>query len=140
MNKALLLGRLGKDPETKEINGNQVTKFSLATTEKVKDKSGETKELTEWHNVVIWGKLADVAQKYLTKGSQVLVEGKISYKSWEDKDGNKKYMTEINCTSFHMLGGKQETERKTAADNIAKSVQNEAMPESNNNFSDDLPF
>lgn len=139
MNKALLLGRLGKDPETKEINGNQVTKFSLATTEKVKDKSGETKELTEWHNIVIWGKLADVAQKYLTKGSQVLVEGKMSYKSWEDKDGNKKYMTEINCTNFQMLGGKQEieskSERKTAADNIAKEVQNEAVP-----FNDDLPF
>lgn len=139
MNKALLLGRLGKDPETKDINGNQVTKFSLATTEKTKDKSGELKELTEWHNIVIWGKLADVAQKYLTKGSQVLVEGKISYKSWEDKDGNKKYMTEINCTNFQMLGGKQETEtkpeRKTAADNIAKGVENEEVP-----FNDDLPF
>lgn len=125
MNKVILMGRLGNNPETKQANGQQLAKFSLATTESYKDKSGEKKEQTEWHNIVVWGKLAEIAEKYLTKGSQILVEGKISYKSYE-KDGEKKYYTEILASSFQMIGGKSEPTK-----------QNEQAPSAE---SDDLPF
>ena len=107
MNKVFLMGRLGNNPEVKTANGQQLAKFSLATTETYKDKLGEKKEQTEWHNITVWGKLAEVAGKYLTKGSQVLVEGKICNKNYE-KDGEKKYYTEILASSFQMIGGKAE--------------------------------
>jgi single-strand DNA-binding protein len=143
VNSATLIGRVGKEVESAQANGKTVAKFSLATTESYKDKSGEKVETTTWHNIVVWGSLADVCVKYLQKGSLVYVEGKITNRSWDDKDGNKKYMTEIVCSEMKMLGGKNEqsenkpTERKTAADNVKPNNQSVATDD----FDDSqLPF
>ena len=110
INKATLLGRLGKDPEHKHLsNGNQVVNFSVATSEKFKDKNtGEVKETTQWHNIVIWGNLAEVCAKYLHKGDLVYLEGKITNRSWE-KDGITRYTTEIVCHEMKMLSTKKDS-------------------------------
>jgi len=107
VNKVILIGNLGKDPEQKFTPaGQSVAKFSLATSDRWKDKAtGDAKESTEWHNVVCWAGLADVAAKYLTKGSTVYVEGRLQTRSWE-KDGKKQYMTEVVASELVMLGGK----------------------------------
>lgn len=90
VNKVILIGHLGKDPEVRNFEGGNMTaKFSLATTESYRDKTGNRVESTEWHNIVLWSKLAEVASKYLHKGSQVYIEGKIRNRSYDDKDGNK---------------------------------------------------
>lgn len=109
INKVILLGRLGQDPEVKEIKeGKTLANFSLATNKKWKDKNGEDHESTEWHRVVIFGKLANVCGKYLSKGSQVYLEGEIHTRSYEDKDGNKKFSTEIHGNNVQFLGAKKE--------------------------------
>ena len=107
LNKVSLIGHLGKDPESQFLpSGSQVVKFSIATTEKwVKD--GEKKENTEWHNILCFGKLAEICSEYLKKGSLVYVEGKIQARSWEDKDGNKKFKTEILINTMKMLDRKR---------------------------------
>jgi single-strand DNA-binding protein len=147
VNKVTLVGRVGKQPESAQANGKTVAKFTLATSESYKDKSGEKQETTTWHNIVVWGSLADICVKYLQKGSLVYLEGKITNRSWDDKDGNKKYITEIVCSEMKMLGGKNEqsaeqkapAERKTAADNInEKNSASESAPVET--FDDDLPF
>ena len=112
VNKAILIGNLGNDPETKTFDGGgKIVKFSIATTEKYKNRNGEPVENTEWHNIVISRPgLADVCEKYLTKGQKVYIEGRIKTRSWE-QDGEKKYMTEINADQMTMLGGpKKEAE------------------------------
>ena len=107
VNKVILVGNLGKDPEVKKFDsGIKNASFSLATTEKFKNKAGEQVNNTEWHNIVVWGALSDVAEKYLKKGSQIYLEGKIKTSSWEDKSGSKRYKTEIYADSFTMLGVK----------------------------------
>ena len=107
VNKVILVGNLGKDPEVKKFDsGIKNASFSLATTEKFKNKAGEMVSNTEWHNIVVWGALSDVAEKYLKKGSQIYLEGKIKTSSWEDKSGAKRYKTEIYADSFTMLGVK----------------------------------
>ena len=94
VNKVILVGHLGKDPEVRHLeNGVNVASFSLATTETITNKNGEKQDLTEWHNIVVWRGLADVAEKYLKKGKQVYVEGKIRTRSWDDKEGVKRYTT-----------------------------------------------
>lgn len=104
LNKVQLIARLGRDPELKTTNnGTSVANFSVATTETYKDKSGEKKQQTEWHNLVIWGKLADVASKYLKKGDLAYFEGKLQTRSWE-KDGVTRYTTEVVVSSLAMLG------------------------------------
>ena len=109
VNKVILVGNLGKDPEVRYLEGGTaVANFSLATTETYKDKSGNKVEQTEWHNVVVWRGLAEIAEKYLHKGSQVYVEGKLRTRSWDDKDGVKRYSTEIIADNMTMLGGKRE--------------------------------
>jgi single-strand DNA-binding protein len=96
INKAILVGNLGKDPELRYIpSGNSVTSFPLATSETFKDKSGNRQTRTTWHNVVIWGKLAEIANQYLKKGSQVYLEGRIDNRSYDDKEGNKRYISEV---------------------------------------------
>ena len=107
VNKVILIGNLGKDPEITNI-GNDVKKaaFSLATSESYKNKDGNKVEQTEWHNIIVWRGLADVAEKYLHKGSKIYVEGKIKYRSYDDKDGNKRYITEITGDTFTMLDGR----------------------------------
>jgi single-strand DNA-binding protein len=108
INKAIIVGNLGKDPEMTTLeSGVSVTKFSVATTEKWTDKSGEKHEETEWHYVVLWRGLAEVAEKYLHKGDKVYIEGKIHYRQWE-ADGVTKYATEIVGNNMQMLGGKNE--------------------------------
>jgi len=103
VNRVILLGNLGKDPEVRNLeSGKKVANFSLATAEKYGDK-----ETTTWHTIVLWEKLAEVAEKYLKKGAQVYVEGKISNRSYDDKDGVKKYITEIIGSSLTMIGSKQ---------------------------------
>lgn len=109
VNKVILLGRLGKDPELKYTpSGQAVTKFSLATSERWKDKnSGEFQEKTEWHNIVLWAKLAETAAQYLTKGSSVYVEGRLQTRSWDDKEGKRHYMTEVVASEMVFTGGRE---------------------------------
>lgn len=101
-NKAILVGRLGKDPESRNVSGKTVVNFTVANDESYKDRNGEQKKKTEWHKIVVWGKQAEIAQQYLKKGSLVLIEGKIQTRSW-DKDGVKQYSTEIMALSVQLL-------------------------------------
>ena len=106
VNKVILVGNLGRDPELRSTpSGQQVASFSLATNRKWKDRDGNRQEQTEWHNIVCWGRQAEIAGQYLTKGRQIFVEGRIQTQSWEDRQsGEKKYRTEIVCDNFQMLG------------------------------------
>lgn len=106
VNKVILVGNLGKDPELKYTpSGAAVANFSIATTERYKDRDGDKQEKTEWHNIVVWRQLAEICGKYLHKGKQVYVEGKLQTRSYDDRDGNKKYITEIVADQMQMLGG-----------------------------------
>lgn len=108
LNKVQLIGNVGNDPEVRYTkSGKAVTSFSLATSEKFKDKDGNKDESTEWHRIVIWGKLAEIAGEYLSKGKQIYVEGKNQTREWDDKDGNKKQTTEVVCHVMTMLGKTQ---------------------------------
>jgi len=108
INEVTLIGNVGKDPEIHKFeSGSRVAKFSFATTKNYK-KDGEKIADTSWHNIVIWGKLADVVETWVKKGSKLYLKGEIQYRDYEDKDGNKKYITEINCYTMQMLGGKPE--------------------------------
>ena len=106
-NSVQLIGRLGKDPEVRTFDsGKTKATFSIATTDSYKNQKGEKVEDTQWHNIVIWGKLADVAGKYLKKGNEVAVEGKLIHRMYETSSGEKKYITEISVNDMVMLGGK----------------------------------
>lgn len=105
VNKVLLIGRLGNNPEIRYTNtGTAVANFNLATSENWNDKSGQRQERTEWHRVVVWGKLAELCEKYLGKGRQCYVEGRLQTRSWDDKDGNKRYTTEVVASTIQFLG------------------------------------
>jgi len=108
VNKVILLGRLGKDPEVKYTpSGTPVAKFTLATNDRFKDKDGNWQDRTEWHNLTAWARTAEIVGEYLKKGAQVYIEGSLRTHSWDDKQtGQKKYMTEINVNDLVMLGGK----------------------------------
>ena len=110
INKVIIVGNLGRDPETRSFpNGDQVTNVTVATTDKWKDKtSGEMKEITEWHRVSFFGRLAEIAGQYLRKGSQVYIEGSLRTRKWIDKDGVERYATEIRADSMQMLGSRTE--------------------------------
>lgn len=104
-NKVQLIGNLGNDPEIIALeNGKKLAKFSIATNESYKNAQGEVVKNTEWHNVIAWGKTAEIIEKYLAKGSEVAIEGKLTSRSYEDKEGVKRYVTEINCNELLMLG------------------------------------
>ena len=104
-NKVQLIGNLGQDPEVVNLeSGNKLAKFSIATNESYRNSKGEKITETQWHNVVVWGKLADVVEKFLTKGSEVAVEGKLVHRSYETKEGEKRYVSEIKCSELLMLG------------------------------------
>ncbi len=109
VNKVILVGNLGADPETRYLSsGDAVTNVRLATTESWKDKaSGEKKEMTEWHRVVFYRRLAEIAGQYLKKGSSVYIEGRIRTRKWQDKDGQDRYTTEVEATEMQMLGSRQ---------------------------------
>jgi single-strand DNA-binding protein len=109
VNKVILVGRLGRDPETRYTSSGQaVANFSVATDETFKDRAGERQKRTEWHKIVVWAKQAEIAQKYLHKGSLVYIEGRIQSREWQDKEGNKRTSFEIVCSNFRMLGGRAE--------------------------------
>lgn len=139
VNKVILIGNLGKDPEVRHLeNGAVVANFPLATSETYKDRnSGERKTQTDWHNIVMWRGLAEVAEKYLKKGNSVYVEGKLRTRSWEDKDGNTRYTTEVVADNMTMLG--------RASDGSGSGVS-QSNDQTNNDVSafeddtDDLPF
>ena len=147
VNKVILLGRLGKDPEVKYLeSGVAVANFSIATSEVYKDRNTEErKESTEWHNVVLWRGLAEVAEKYLKKGDQIYVEGKLKTRSWE-KDGVTRYSTEIVGDNMNMLGGKQREEQPASASETnpqkdsAEQKEGSGDDASGDDASDDLPF
>ncbi len=133
VNKVILLGNLGRDPEIRALeSGVKVANFTLATTEYFKNKDGERGERTEWHRVVLWRRNAELAEQYLNKGSQVYVEGRLETREWEDKDGIKRYTTEVVGQIINFLGGKPTEEKKDPTPTEA----NTPPP----NEEDDLPF
>jgi len=137
VNKAILIGRLGADPEVRYTpEGLMVTSFNLATDEVRKDKNGERIQKTEWHRIVTFGKLAEITGKYLTKGKMVFVEGKIQTRSWEDKDGIRRYTTEIIASNMRMLEarGAIRPEEGNSLEEIAPIPEGETLPD------DDVPF
>jgi single-strand DNA-binding protein len=141
LNKVQLIGRLGKDPEVKYTNDNvAVAKLTVATSETYKDKTGAKQEITEWHNVVCWRNLAEIAEKFLTKGKQVYIEGKLRTRNWEDKDGNKRYTTEIIADNFLMLDKKESSGSETHTETAAPKTANTAPPIETVGPEDDLPF
>ena len=109
VNKVILLGHVGKDPEIRHMDNNLVmARFSLATTERWNSKEGNRLEHTEWHNIVMWRSLAEVAEKYIRKGSLLFIEGKIRYRNYEDKDGNKRFSVDVVADAMHILGSKSD--------------------------------
>ncbi len=146
VNKVILVGNLGKDPEVRHLeNGTAVANFPIATSESYKDKQGNRVDQTEWHNVVVWRKLAEIAENYLKKGSQIYLEGKLRTRSWDDPQGNKKYTTEVVADTFTMLGRKEDNQNAGNSGTTAynqptnitstSNVANDSVQEE-----DDLPF
>lgn len=141
VNKVILVGNLGRDPESRSLpSGQAVVNFSLATSRRYKDRDGNRKDETEWHNIVVYGKQAEIAGQYLVKGKMVFIEGRIQTRSWEDKEGKKQYRTEIICENFQMLGGRGDGGggRASAPDSGREA---EATPDAGGGFGDDdIPF
>ena len=142
VNKAILIGNLGRDPELRRTpNGASVVSFSIATTERWSSKSGEKQDRTEWHNIVAWNKLAELANQYLKKGRSVYIEGRITTRSWDDKDGNKKYKTEIIANRIQFLGGPSEAgPADFSSDEPGDTEPTSSVYEPNTAVEDDLPF
>lgn len=116
VNKVMLIGRLGQDPELKyTASGTPVSNFSMATNESWSDKSGQRQERTEWHRIVVWGKLAEICHQYLNKGRQAFIEGSLQTRSWEDQNGNKRYSTEVVAKNVQFLGSSGERPSVTAS-------------------------
>ena len=151
INKVILVGNLGADPETRTTpSGTTVTNIRIATSESWRDKqSGEMKESTEWHGIVLWNKLGEIAAEYLRKGSQVYIEGRLQTRKWQDKQGNDRYTTEIVASEMQMLGGRggggggggasQETrdKREPGAESLANAPAGGGAAA---DFDDDIPF
>lgn len=130
VNKVILIGRLGADPEARYASsGSAVANFNMATSTNFTDKDGQKQESTEWHRIVVFGKLAEICGEYLKKGKQVYIEGRLRTRDWEDRDGNKRKTTEIVATSMQMLGG--------AGD---QPTQHDDIPEPQPTEDDDVPF
>jgi len=141
VNRVMLIGNLGKDPDVQYLEGNiGVAKFSLATTETFKDRTGKLISQTEWHTVVLWRGLAELAQKYLHKGSLVYIEGRLRTRSWEDKEGNKKFATEIVGDNLIMLDKKIDSNHSGLSSNESLEGMSGADSETAGESSQDLPF
>lgn len=141
INKAILIGNVGNDPEVRHLEGGTpVANFSLATSETYTNRNGEKVTQTEWHNIVVWRGLAEVVEKYVKKGTQLYIEGRIRTRSWDDREGNKRYTTEIVCDVLQMLGrrgdsndnNQQQASETSSATNVDTPISNEP--------DDDLPF
>jgi len=136
VNKVILIGRLGKDPDVRYTpDGTMVTNFNLATDEQWKDKNGEKVQKTEWHRIVTWGKLAEICGNYLVKGKLVFIEGRIQTRSWEDKEGVKRFTTEIIASNMQMLDSKGQGKTEDASFDTASANSNNG-----NAPLDDVPF
>ncbi|MEX0945155.1 MAG: single-stranded DNA-binding protein [Balneolaceae bacterium] len=142
LNKAMIIGRLGQDPEVRYTQANTaVATLSVATTERYKDKNGELQENTEWHRVVAWGRLAEICQEYLKKGSLAYFEGPIQTREWEDKDGQKRYTTEIKALNMQMLDSKGSSDSSGPSTGSSKPATSTAkIDDSFDDMDDDLPF
>ena len=150
LNKAILIGNLGKDPEMRFMpNGDAVVNFSIATTESYKDRDGNKQDKTEWHNITIYGKLAEIANQYLKKGRSVYIEGRIQTRKWQDKNGQDRYTTEIIATAMQMLGERAESSgqpspTETAPSSPRPTATQQRRPPSPakpvDEFEDDIPF
>jgi single-strand DNA-binding protein len=138
VNKAILIGNLGADPELRyTASGTAVAGFNIATTERFKDKNGELQERTEWHSIVCWGRLGELANEYLKKGRSVYIEGRIQTRNYEDKDGIKRYRTEIIAQQMQFLGGRGVGDQQSVPSESAPSTPSEPdLPADD----DDLPF
>jgi len=150
VNKVILVGNLGKDPELRYTpSGAAVTTFTLATTERFKGRDGQMQDKTEWHNIVAWRQLAEICGKFLHKGKQVYIEGKIQTRSYDDRDGNKRWITEIVADQMQMLGRAGEGE-STGRENVRRSGGSPATPSAGSdaghyeeppfNSDDEIPF
>ena len=138
INKVILIGNVGKDPEVRHLDsGIAVTTFPLATSETYKNKEGQKVTNTEWHNVVLWRGLAEIAEKYVKKGNPLYIEGKIRTRSWDDKDGNKRYTTEIVASDVQFLGTRDSSEPTRPRGSSSMDVQ--GMPPQGPG-DDDIPF
>lgn len=144
INKVILVGRLGSDPELKSVGqGSQVARFSIATSENWMDKNNQKQERTEWHRIVVWGKLAEICSKHLSKGRQVYVEGRLQTRSWEDPQGQKKYSTEIVANTVQFLGAAGEQRANPNYQGASASGGNDMQdfgPEPSFDTSDEIPF
>lgn len=147
LNKVLLIGNLGRDPELKVTpSGQALARFSVATTETWKNPQGEKQSKTEWHNIVVWGKQAEIAEKFLRKGKQVLIEGRIQYREYTDQAGVKKTACEIRCDNFVMLGRMDEGGGRSfgaegrGADEFEATGPVPPVPSGAGGYEDDIPF
>ena len=140
VNKVILVGNLGADPEVKTLDsGTKVATIRLATTERYKDKDGNRKEVTEWHNVVLWRGLADITEKYLKKGGQVYIEGRIKTRKWTDQTGADRYSTDIVASEMMLLGGASGQSNVPSSES-SPSRGSEASQPPIGDIDDDLPF
>jgi len=145
VNKVILVGNLGKDPEVRHLdNGRAVANFSIATSETYKNKAGDKVTNTEWHNVVLWTPLAEIAERFLKKGNQVYIEGKLTTRSWDDQEGNKRYTTEVVGREMTLLGSRDNNDNNSGGmssgqNTMAAPAESpvSSIPEDD---SDDLPF
>lgn len=143
VNRVILIGNLGKDPELRFMpNGDAVCNFSIATTENWKDKNGQKQEKTEWHNIVIYRKLAEIAGEYLKKGRPVYVEGRLQTRKWQDKDNIDRYTTEVVVNEMQMLGNKSDNNEPRVNTASERQPQPNAMPDDGGfeTMEDDIPF
>ena len=136
LNKVMLIGNLGRDPEVRFTQGGSpVANFTLATNERWTDQAGEKQERTEWHRIVVWGKQAEIAGEYLRKGRQIFVEGSLQTREWTDRDGNKRYTTEVKALRFEMLGARDDRATSSATPEPAQ-----AGSDGGGYQEDDIPF
>ncbi len=147
VNKVIILGRLGQDPELKYTPGGMaVCNFTVATSESWADKAGQKQERTEWHRIVVWGKLAELCNQYLTKGRQAFIEGSLQTRSWDDKSGQKRYTTEINAKTVQFIGGQASTgaeknnSQSTPSYDTSMVNQEYDISTDTNFTADDIPF
>lgn len=141
VNKVILIGNLGKDPEVQNFETGKKAAFSLATTEVQRDREGNEIQHTEWHNVVMWRGLADIAEQYLRKGSQVYVEGKLRSRSFDTKDGSKRFITEVQVDNLVLLGGRKEQGNEyTPSSSPSHAPAPAPVPPAASSESDEVPF
>ncbi len=145
LNKVMIIGNLGRDPEVRMAGQSKVANFSVAVTERYNDRNGQRQEKTEWINVVMWGRQAEIAEQYLKKGSSVYIEGKLETQSWEDNTGQKKYRTEVRAINMQMLGSRSDSSSGSygnfnSSEGYPSSAPNPSFSQTPEVIEDDLPF